>query len=342
MKLFTTALFAAVAHALDCPNDGWKVNSGGDKCIPADGMVTIKCNSNNMVVTLSNKLMYVSLDATKADTADSSAGPKVQTGTECAAKASTGGQYSLTIPLDGCGTTVAQTDKITFSNTISANTAALTVDNIITTESLSLDVSCVFDSSFDLTVDDIGIKAGTHELAGSSTTGDFKSEFTIKSYIDSGFKTESSATNQIIIGKPVYNKVSVATLPTNVDFVVTGCTAQDAKTTPTKTYNVIKDGCLDKLLGTNVVTVGTSNNWVGDASDPVYFQFNGFTFEGASDTVYLKCNIELCATDGGKFMKTGCGYEFKTDASGTDCNKGTSTLGWNKAAALSYVSSGAP
>ena len=51
----------------------------------------------------------------------------------------------------------------------------------------------------------------------------------MESFIDSGYATKSSATDQVVIGNAIYNKVSAAdTFPSNLDFVVTRCSAMSA------------------------------------------------------------------------------------------------------------------
>merc|ERR1712003_288912 len=84
-----------------------------------------------MVVTFHEDHLYVSLDPSHSGEATSSSS-----------------EYEMTIPLDGCGTSVDQTGgKITFSNSIVGNVAAVTVDGIVITETLQLDVECVFDDT---------------------------------------------------------------------------------------------------------------------------------------------------------------------------------------------------
>ena len=54
----------------------------------------------------------------------------------------------------------------------------------------------------------------------------FSSEFTLGSYVDSGFTTAVDSSNMVTIGEPVYNKLEVSgSLPSNVDFFITECTA---------------------------------------------------------------------------------------------------------------------
>jgi len=323
MKVFAGLVAAAYATVTqeDCPNAAWEPNTDADACVPLDSKVDVRCSATGMVVTFHEDLLYVSLDSSHSGTASSTA--NTLSG-DCTPATSSASEYEMTIPLDSCGTSVAQTGgEITFSNSIVGNVAAVTVDGIVITETLQLDVECVFDDTFELTVDNIGVDAADHELDGDAGTGVFSSEFTLQSFTDSGFTTESSTTNTVVIGKPVYNRVTASNLPTNIDYFVTDCTAQDAKTSPTAEYEVINDGCLDNLLSTTIVS---ANLLGGDATNTqVDFSFNGFTFAGTEDTVYLVCDIILCATDSnGDLVDATCGAD-KLDGS---CNDPDSTLGY--------------
>lgn len=324
MKVFAGLVGAAMATLTidDCPNSAWELNADSTKCVPKASKITVTCSASTMKVEFHEDLIYVELDASHSGEPTSSVNTIDDS---CTAVTSNSGTYDFDIDLDACGTTVAQSGgKITFSNTIVGNVAALTIDGIVTTESLELDVSCEFDDNFELTVDDISVEAADHDIAGSDSTGAFDSVFSLTSYTDVGFSTVSSAVNAVVIGKPVYNRVLVTNLPSNVDFVVTDCTAQDAKTNPTSTYKVIQDGCLDTLLGVAAI----STNLEGDASGSVDFRFNGFTFDSTSDTVYLTCDIALCARDAsGALLDANCGVSYIDGA----CTDTDSTLGYTKA-----------
>merc|ERR1711868_242421 len=185
-------------------------------------------------------------------------------------------------------------------NTIYGSDGAITVDGIIITEKLELDVACSYTDSFDLTVSEIGVEEGTHVLDGSSAAGSFSGEFELKSYIDSGYSSESSSSNPVVIGSPVYNRISVTgSIPSNVAYVVTDCDAQS----PSTESSSLRSSTVD-------------------------FSFNGFTFESSSDTLYLKCTIEMCALNlDGTFVDSSCGFAY----GGDDCVDTSSTMGMTKA-----------
>lgn len=322
MKLLAGII--ASVMAIDCPNDGWTANSADTECVPAASTVSITCSATEMVVTLDARHLYVEMDDSHVNEDESAAYAGTCTSSTFT---STDGTYSVTIPLDSCGTTVTQdSGTITFSNTVYGSEDAIKVDDIIITEKLELDVACTYSDSFDLTVAEIGVEAGTHELDGSSDDGDFSTEFSLASFTDAAYSDATSESNPVVIGSTVYNRVTAASLPTNVNFVVTDCVAQDAETSPAKTYSLIADGCLDDLTGT-----AEAEDLEGDESTTVDFTFNGFTFENAEDTLYLKCTIELCATDSnGDFVDSSCGFAY----GGDDCADSDSTMGYTKASSI--------
>ena len=81
---------------------------------------------------------------------------------------------------------------------------------------------------------------------------------------------------------------------------------------------------MDNLLAASAIT----DDLLGDSATDVDFSFNGFTFASTSDTVYLSCDIVLCALDSnGDKVDSTCGYA-NIDGSCTDA---TSTLGYTAA-----------
>ena len=69
------------------------------------------------------------------------------------------------------------------------------------------------------------------------------SQFTLSSYSDDDFVYPVNSTNNVIIGEPVYNRVSVSgEIPVNVGFVVKSCTAMDAalEADATAFYDIMK------------------------------------------------------------------------------------------------------
>ena len=72
----------------------------------------------------------------------------------------------MSIPLDGCGTTLTQQNGfLSFNNTILGDDEALRIDGIIVSEKLGLRVACNFKDTFILD-SDVGVAAAGHELGG--------------------------------------------------------------------------------------------------------------------------------------------------------------------------------
>ena len=72
----------------------------------------------------------------------------------------------MSIPLDGCGTTLTQQNGfLSFNNTILGDDEALRIDGIIVSEKLGLRVACNFKDTFILD-SDVGVVAAGHELGG--------------------------------------------------------------------------------------------------------------------------------------------------------------------------------
>lgn len=69
----------------------------------------------------------------------------------------------------------------------------------------------------------------------------FSGQFSLTSFVDNSYSSIGSATNTVVIGKPVYMRAMVSgNIPSNVKFVVTGCKAMDDATNPTVEYAIIK------------------------------------------------------------------------------------------------------
>jgi len=301
MKLFATFVAAAMAQS-DCPaNSGWSYDSTAGTCDPVG--VTVTCSATAMTVSFNSEHLYLALDTTHVDAATSAA--YVGTCTSSVVQ-STSGDYTLSFDLDDCGTDVTQSGGIiTFSNTIYGSDDALRVASIITTSALSLDVSCTFADSLTVDIDDVSIEQDSFVMEEETDTGDFSSEFTLGSFVDSAFATAVDSSNMVTIGEPVYNKLEVSgSLPSNVDFFITECTAYVDNTydaSGTK-YTIIDDGCMSNLVSASG-TIG------GDNTNAAEFQFNGFTFDSGDDQLYVRCAIDICAVNAnGDVIDSTCGY----------------------------------
>jgi len=331
--LIASLVSSGLADGTDtsCPNEGWTYSTDVAKCVPRNGDVEITCNADNMVVTLKPEQIYVLMDNSHLNQASSAAIPGTCT---ASAEASTDGTYTVTIPLDDCGTVVTQADNtLTFTNYITGNDAALAIDGIIVTDPLQLDVACEYPDTFELTYGNITVEAGVHTMDSVSMEGTFTNEFTLTSYTNDARTQVTDGDNGITIGNKVFNRVDVnGTLPSNVDYVVTDCTAMgmlDGVVNRTLSYQIIRDGCMDNLLE----ATSTNMRGRGAQDEDVDFEFNGFTFSSTMSTLYLECTIVLCAIDtNGDFQDSTCGYQYGND----DCASfdATKTLDYTKAPAL--------
>ena len=79
---------------------------------------------------------------------------------------------SITIPYNGCGTNVDQSDgRISFTNQITGDDRAVMIDNIIVGEKLSLGVSCQFDDTFTLTAGEFAVGPADFLLGSQGNIG---------------------------------------------------------------------------------------------------------------------------------------------------------------------------
>ena len=96
-------------------------------------------------------------------------------------------------------------------------------------------------------------------------------------------------------------------------------------------YDVLKNGCLDILVGTTEL----SGNLRGDDGADVAFSFNAFTFSSSGDPLYLRCNIALCALDSnGDFIKSNCGWNPSTIVDDCVAENADKQYGYTPAASL--------
>ena len=97
----------------------------------------------------------------------------------CNAKSDSDGNYKMSFKLEKCGTSVEQSNgQIVFRNRIEGNQAASTVQGVVMTSLLGLDVSCVYGDNFELLVDDMYINIDDIDTGddeddnGQSSSGD--------------------------------------------------------------------------------------------------------------------------------------------------------------------------
>ena len=90
----------------------------------------------------------------------------------CSFTSKSGGEYNFNFKLDKCGTTVKQeNNKIVFTNEVTGNSEALTIQGIIMTKILSFPVSCTYDDEFNLEIDPIFLNPGMVDIDGIHENG---------------------------------------------------------------------------------------------------------------------------------------------------------------------------
>ena len=125
-----------------------------------------------MEVQFSDKHIYKALDESKRDSDESSA--IIGAGSDqCAFVSKNGGEYKVSFKLDKCGTQIEQVDDtIIFTNSVSGNAAALTIQGIIMTKILTFPVSCTYDDEFQLDIDPIHLNSAIVDIDGIHENGD--------------------------------------------------------------------------------------------------------------------------------------------------------------------------
>ena len=60
----------------------------------------------------------------------------------------------------------------------------------------------------------------------------------MKVFTDADLTKEVDSGNNVVIGRAVYNEI-YGDVPSNLNYVVTDCTAKNSQNDPTSTYNII-------------------------------------------------------------------------------------------------------
>ena len=165
----------------------------------------------------------------------------------CNAKSDSNGNYKMSFKLEKCGTSVEQSNgQIVFRNRIEGNQAASTVQGVVMTSLLGLDVSCVYGDNFELLVDDMYINIDDIDTGddeddnGQSSSGDvsslsifeqyyfvpqFSQYFSIKAFRNDDYSNEITEANRVNLGAPVYLEIEEnKAIPNNIEYFLTDCT----------------------------------------------------------------------------------------------------------------------
>jgi hypothetical protein len=290
-----------------CPNDSWAMNGAGI-CEPVG--VTVSCGPTGMTVSFSTAHLFAT--AVPGDATASAGG--------CTGVTPSDGAFNMEIPFDSCGTTFSQSGgRITASNRIVAGES--NPAHIVFSQNLQLDVSCAFDDSFTLLVDDMAVTSHTYDLAATDQAEtDFASQVSISAYTDDSFSEGVSSSNPATVGSPVYVDLTVhGSMSSAINIVAHSCRMQDAASSPTASHSVISDGCKDSITSMTEI----SGNMRGGSGDNIRFSFTTFTFPGAAST-YLECSISVCALNSdGTRVNSYCGWNVD-DVNGSCSNPANS------------------
>jgi len=317
----STVMATEPQSAADCPNSKWEFVSdaaAGNYCRPKDVVVT--CDARQMFVTFTHHHIFKALDKTRIDSAEAAA--VVGSGDDvCSFVSKSGGEYNFNFKLDKCGTTVKQENsKIVFTNEVTGNSDALTIQGIIMTKILSFPVSCTYDDEFKLEIDPIFLNPGMVDIDGIHENGNFGQYFEMHAFKDDALTSEITSLNTVYIGDKVWVQISsTKNLPTNVDFWLTDCVAyKDFKNKKNgDKYDMIDGMCYADLINADNMLAAQG----GTANGGIVFDFAAFAFSDSPSQVSMQCTIKLCAlgVDGTKIIDT-CAVQPNSCKSGYSLN----------------------
>lgn len=298
MKI-SAALFVAAVRA-ECPVD-WTLGTDNN-CSP--DYVDVVCTTDTMTVTFPLNAVYndgeIELDADQVLLAAADIVGQDKAGCVDFAYDSDDEQFTASISLDDCGITAShEGGYLIFDTSFTGDEAALLRDGIITTKVLTFNAQCKYADTATVAVDGIAVEMGETLVETVSSEGVYS--FTMASYSDDAFSAVADADNLIEIGDVVYNRIiTTDTLPTNVNFHTTTCTAyselnadKDGGATDSSSYMLFNNNvCTAELVDVTI------DDTTGDSTDSyVSFSFNSFTFEAEADSVAVVCEVKLCLAD---------------------------------------------
>merc|ERR1711981_456832 len=315
----STVMATEPSSGADCPNSKWEFvsDSDGNYCRPKDVVVT--CDARQMFVTFTHHHIFKALDKTRID-ADEAAAIVGEGEDSCSFVSKNGGEYSINFKLDKCGTEVAQeNNQIIFSNAISGNTEALTIQGIIMTKILTFPVTCTYDDEFKLEIDPIFLNPGMVDIDGIHENGNFGQYFEMHAFKDDALTSEITSLNTVYIGDYVWVRIhSTKNLPSNVDYFLTDCTAyKEFKNKKGDKYEMIDDMCYSDLINADNAFADQG----GANTGGIVFDFAAFAFSNSPSQVSMQCTIKLCAlgVDGTKIASS-CAVQPNTCPNGYSLN----------------------
>uniref|UniRef100_A0A4W3HEV8 CUB and zona pellucida-like domains 1, tandem duplicate 1 n=1 Tax=Callorhinchus milii TaxID=7868 RepID=A0A4W3HEV8_CALMI len=209
------------------------------------------------------------------------------------------------MPLNTCGTIrQANNDSITYSNTIRASPSATVPPNSVITRvtNLRINIGCQMEQDtmikiMYLTEDDI--------VVNEAETGKFNVRMTF--YDSPSFTTPVLNTPYYVhLSQKLYVQVNLNSSDSNLVIFVDTCTTSPSYHDWTsKTYDLIKNGC---------VRDDTYQTYSSSSRNIARFKFNAFKFLDLNSAIYLQCRIAVCkAYDYSSRCYRGCISRQKRD-----------------------------
>jgi hypothetical protein len=293
-----------------------------NNCVPQAGKVTTTCGSNTIQVQIDPCL----LDGTHTYS-DAFVGSGDNVPSQCKLYDEAGTALVMSHGLDECGTIMeydAATGKINFTNemTIPSN---LIDGSIFTSAPISWNFQCSYDTSIDITSDEISMDA-TSRTGDFSGTGEFDVEMSFYKSInfDQTIDTAEHQVGQSInFGITFNGGFSIHGL----QFAPTSCEVINGND-DTEVYE-LWDSSDDMMCNPEdhpvdfevYQTPSFANQFFG-------FQFTGFAFNSVNDDVapqQLKCHVEICLESSDDSpCSTGC-FEPTTTTKTTTTTTTTTT-----------------
>jgi len=250
----------------------------------ADGKLT--CGSNSMTVTL---------DKDKFDQHGRQFRLHFKGATDpaCTVKSDAGADGALTITsnYNACGIVLAVAEEVSYSQTVLVTYGTTPNSFVQREEVISFEVSCNVDAAVA-----VGLAGAGHvnvtSLEEQTISKSEASEFDIKLVrtTDGSFSSEDSS-SQMRLGDQMYFKLELNTIRDDLKISPQTCYATSTADSAEK-YFLVQDGCVNAADGTVKVT---------ETDDKTIYEWENeaFRFFGASDAVYITCEVTVCESSNG-------------------------------------------
>jgi len=256
LVVYTTAMkFTADDGALSCSTDGMTVT-----------LNAAKFNKHGRTFTFGFK-----------DSDDSA----------CSSANNTADEVVLSANFNQCGMVATVEDgAIKYSQTLYVTYGVNPASALIyREETITFDVECVQSTNVAAALDGEYVNVTSLEEQTVSQTDE--SAFDIKLYRTSdGTFSSPEASSELRLGDQMYFKLEMSTIRDDLKVAPKTCYATSTKDSSTK-YYLVEDGCPNRADGTVKVT---------ETDDMKVFEWENqaFKFVGASDAVYVTCEVTVC------------------------------------------------